>query len=43
MMWDTSVIDFGCVSFRTLWVKFKFSIVIICVVMVYGPTEGEGL
>ena len=32
------VIDFGCVSSRILWVKFKFSIVKICVVVV-----GHGL
>ena len=31
-VWNSSVIDFRCVSSRTLWIKFKFS-------MVYGPIE----
>ena len=34
------MIGFGCVSCRILWVKFKFSMVKVCMVMVYGP-EGE--
>ena len=39
----TSLIEFGCVSSRTLWVKFKFLRVKVClmVVVVYGPTEGS--
>ena len=28
-------------ALRTLWVKFKFSRVKVCVVVVYGPTKGE--
>ena len=24
-VWDSAVIDFGCVSSRILWIKFKFS------------------
>ena len=36
------VIDFGCVSSRILWIKFKLSRVKIRVVVVYGSTEGIG-
>ena len=39
--WHNAVIDFGCVSFRILWVKFKFSRVKVCMVIVYGPIEGK--
>ena len=40
--WHIALIDFGCASSRTLWVKFKFSKVKIDVVVVlYGPTEGK--
>ena len=35
------MVDFGCVSFRILWVKFKFSKVKVCVVVGYGPNEGD--
>ena len=38
----SAVIDFGCVGFRILWIKFKFSRVKICVVVGYGPSEGDG-
>ena len=39
--WRSTVIRFGCVSSRILWVKFKFSRVKVCGVAVYGPTERE--
>ena len=35
------MIDFGCISSRILWVKFKFPIIKICMVVVHGSTEGE--
>ena len=44
-VWHSAVIDFGCVSSRILWSKFKFSRVKVCVVVVvvgYGPNEGDG-
>ena len=41
-MWHSAVIDFGCVSSRVLWVKFKFSMVKVCMVVGYGPNEGDG-
>ena len=36
------VIDFGCVSSRILWIKFKFSRGKVCVVVGYGPNKGIG-
>ena len=41
-MWHSAVIDFGCVSSRVLCLKFKFSRVKFCVVVEYGPSEGNG-
>ena len=41
-MWHSAVIDFGCVSSRILWIKFKFSRVKVCVVVGYCPNEGIG-
>ena len=41
-VWHSAVIDFGCVNFRILWIKFKFSWVKVCVVVGYGPSEGDG-
>ena len=38
-VWHSAVIDFGCVSSRILWIKFKFSRVKVCVVVGYGPNE----
>ena len=38
----SAVIDFGYVSSRILWIKFKFSRVQVCVVVGYGPNEGIG-
>ena len=37
-----AVVDFGCVSSRILWIKLKFSSVKVCVVVGYGPNEGDG-
>ena len=41
-VWHCAVVDFGCVSFRILLIKFKFSRVKVCVVVGYGPHEGDG-
>ena len=41
-VWHSAAIDFGCVSSRILWIKFKFSRVNVCAVMGYGPNEGIG-
>ena len=35
------MVDFRCVSFRILWIKFKFSRVKVCEVADYGPNERE--
>ena len=35
--WYSAVVNFGCVSSRILWIKFKFSSVKVCVVVGYGP------
>ena len=35
------MIYFGCVSSRILWIKFKFSIVKVCVVVGYSPSERD--
>ena len=34
------VIDFGCICFRILWAKFRFSSIKVCGVVVDGPAEG---
>ena len=36
------MIDFGCVNFRILWIKFWFSRVKVCVMVGYGSSEGNG-
>ena len=36
------MVKYECVSSRILWIKFKFSRVKVCVVMGYGPNEGDG-
>ena len=41
-VWLSAVIDFGCVSSRILWIKFKFSRVKVCVGVGYSPNEGVG-
>ena len=40
-VWHSAVVNFECVSSRILWIKFKFSRVKVCVVMGYGPNEGD--
>ena len=40
-MKDSAVIDFGCVSSRIFWIKFRFSRVKICLVVEYGSNEGD--
>ena len=40
-VWHSAVIYFGYISSRTLWVKFKFSKVKVCVGVMYDPTEGN--
>ena len=40
--WNSAVVDSGCVSIRILWIKFRFSMVKVCVVVGYGPNEGDG-
>ena len=39
-VWHNAVIDFGCVSYRILWIKF--SRVKVCVVVGHGSNEGIG-
>ena len=41
-VWYSAMVNFGCVSFRILWIKFKFSRVKVCVVVGYSPSEGDG-
>ena len=41
-VWHIAVIDFGWVSSRILWSKFKVSRVKVCWVVGYGPNEGNG-
>ena len=36
-MWNSAVIDFGCVGFRLLLIKFKFSRVKVSLEVEYGP------
>ena len=36
-VWHSAGIDFGYVSSRILWIKFKFSRVNVCVVVGYDP------
>ena len=40
-VWHIAVIDFGCVSSRTLWVTFTFSMVKVCVVVVSCHAEKD--
>ena len=40
-VWHNAVIDFECVNFRILRIKFKFSRVKFCVVVGYGPRKGN--
>ena len=36
-VWHSTVVELRCVSFRILWIKFKFLKVKVCVVVGYGP------
>ena len=36
-VWQNAVVYFERVRYRTLWIKFKFSRVKVCVVVGYGP------
>ena len=40
-VWYSAVVDFGCVSSRIPWIKFKNSRVKVCVVVGYGLNEGD--
>ena len=40
-VWHNALVNFGSVSSRILWIKFKFSRVKICVVVRYGPNEDD--
>ena len=40
-VWRSAVIDYGCVSSRILWIKFKFSRVKVCMVVENGPIEAD--
>ena len=40
-VWHNSVVRSGYVSSRILLIKFKFSRVKVCVVVGYGPNEGD--
>ena len=39
--WHSAMVNFGCVSSRILWIKFKFSRINVCGVVGYGPNEGD--
>ena len=41
-LWHSAVIDFGCVSSRIFWIKFKFSRIKVCMVVGYDSSEGGG-
>ena len=32
-VWHSAVVKYGCVRSRNLWIKFKFSVVKVCVVV----------
>ena len=36
-VWHSAMVEFGYVSSRTLWIKFKFLSVKVCMVVGYGP------
>ena len=40
-VWHSAMIDFGCVSSRILWIKFRILKVKVCVVVEYGSNEGN--
>ena len=40
-VWHSAIIDLWYANSRILWIKFKVSMVKFCVVVVYGPSEGD--
>ena len=38
----SALMDFGCVRSRIIWIKSRSSRVKVCVVVGYGPNEGNG-
>ena len=40
-VWHSAVVKSGWVSSRILWIKSRFSRVKVCVVVGYGPSEGD--
>ena len=41
-VWHSAVVDFACISSRIFWIKLTFSSFQVCVVVGYGPNEGDG-
>ena len=41
-VWHSAVVKYGCVNSRNLWIKFKFSMVKVNVMVGNGPYEGNG-
>ena len=41
-VWHSTVVDFGFVSSKIIWIKLKFTRVKVSVVVWYGPNEGDG-
>ena len=41
-VWDSAVIDFGCVSYIILWINFTLTRVKAYAVVEYGPNGGDG-
>ena len=41
-LWHSTLVKSGYVSSRILWMKFKFSKNKVCMVVGYGPNEGDG-
>ena len=42
ILFNSAVIDFGCDSSTIIWMKFRFSMIKVCVVVGYSPSEGDG-
>ena len=42
-VWHNAGVDFGYVSSRIPWIKFKVSRVKVCVMVGYGPNKVDGL
>ena len=41
-VWHSAVVKSEFISYRILWIKFKFTRVKVCVVVGYGPNEWDG-